>query len=169
VKKLGLLLFVTIGLLAHAHASSSIYRYQTADGKVVYSDQAPERAPEQYQPAKAKQVEIPLAPAPSPEEMRKMRADIRAEYEKVTARMDAREREFEQAWQAAQAAKLKAEQLALERERQREALPGERVRSIYGKNRFTPYYHQRQVQLDQQLQAAQQQAQQQQQQLTRFR
>jgi tRNA(Ile)-lysidine synthase TilS/MesJ len=158
-----------ISLFAQAHANNPIYRYQTADGKVVYSDQAPARMPEQYQPNKAKQVAIPITPAPSPEEVKKMRADIRAEYEKVTARMDARERELDQALQAAQQAKLKAEQLALERERQREALPGERVRSVFGHSRLSPHYFQRQAQLDQQLSQAQQQAQQQQQQVNRIR
>ena len=153
--------------------ANTIYRYQTADGKVMYSDQAPDQLSGQlsgqYQPTKTKQLDIPLTPAPSPEEIKKMQADIRAEYEKVTARMDARERAAEQAWQVAQQAKLKAEQLAQERERQREALPGERIRVIYGHSRFTPNYFQRQVQLDQQLIQAQQQAQQRQQQFNRIR
>lgn len=173
MKQLGLFLFLTIGLLSQAHASSPIYRYQTADGKVMYSDQAPEQLAGQqsgqYQPMKTKQIDVPLTPAPSPEEIKKMRADIRAEYEKVTARMDARERAAEQAWQAAQQAKLKAEQLAQERERQREAQPGERIRVIYGHSRLTPNYFQRQAQLDQQLIQAQQQAQQRQQQFNRIR
>jgi multidrug efflux pump subunit AcrA (membrane-fusion protein) len=151
------------------YASTPIYRYQTADGKIIYSDQAPTSAPAQYQPEHGKQVPIPISPAPTAEEIKRMSAERRAAYEQVTARMAAREREFEQAWQTAQAAKLKAEQLAQARERQREALPGERVRSVYGNNRLTSRYHERQAQLDQQLQAAQQQAQQQQQQLMRFR
>ena len=66
-----------------------------------------------------------------------MRANISAEYERVTARMDAREREFEKTWLAAQQARAKSEQLALERERQREALAGQRVHIIRG---YSPVY-----------------------------